>query len=386
MSAFKEKLEAVKPEVGDNKVAAFLLASITGVGTIFTALGVSGNVVGRMVRDHWQLSALTYGFALLALLAGVCALYKEKKTYWFNVGLICFAVAGGFGIASAVVVWNDQTSPQVTASAKPSAHGDVVDLVVKSTGLENEQRLVVDIWPLTSEAAAVLDSNSTANSVPQLSYQTGSVPLYRSVTGPDAEGNVDFSTTAHLPPGHPSEVVVEATTGTPHLNDCFGNDKAGCVLLDLGSPGWPRLSTAWRHEGSDSIMALNVSAAGIADHAVHFKVFAGRRGHRGTIAAGEMPPDAEGDLDRTTEIAIPRGVSRVCAVASANTLDAASGIAGCPPTYAVPRAFIAACEERVRKEMGKKVIVSAELFKRRCDQPIAAGLEQSTTWLAQRVP
>jgi len=53
MTRLKETLESTKLEVGENKVAAILIAAITGVGAIVSALGVPGSVIGRMVRDQY---------------------------------------------------------------------------------------------------------------------------------------------------------------------------------------------------------------------------------------------------------------------------------------------------------------------------------------------
>jgi hypothetical protein len=391
MTNLKETLQAAKPEVGENRVAAFLLASITGIGTIISALGVSGSVVGRMVRNHPLLSGLAYGVALLAVLAGVFGLYRsvEKQRLWFNAGLILFAIAGLFALFAALAVWGDHTSPQIWAAAKPSTHGGSVDLTVKSSGLRNEQRLTVDIWPLESTSASALsETNSTTGAGPQLGYSTGVSPIYQSVTGPDANGNVNFSTSAHLPPDHPSRVVVEASTDETELDDCFENEKTGCVFLELGSPARPQLSASVAHHDREATLKLRTYASGIAERTLFFKVFASRPGHRSALADGDLAPDSEGELDQTTGVAIPRAARRVCALAGTYPLTSAAGISGCPPKFAAPDAAVKECVAELKRNpqpAQESVKPSARKPAERCAAGIVTGLQEATTWLEQRV-
>lgn len=367
------KLNEAKASVGQNKVAAALLAAITGVGTLLSAFGVSGNVIGRMVRDHPVLSACMYAFALLAVLAGLLALYRPtaKKRFWFNLGLLLYLVAGGFAVWAAVAVWGDDTSPQVVAAAAPSGHGGAVDLTVKSSGLQNNQRLTLDIWPVeTTATAAVSRLAGGAEGRPSFSYTTGVTPIYQLVTGPDGDGNVDLSTVAHLPVDHPSLVVVEASTGPTELDDCLSNEKSGCVFLDLGAPAKPQLSASLRRRKGDRELILRTYASGIAERLLHFKVLATMRGRTARLAGGSLAPDSEGMLNQMTDVNIPATTRSVCAVASTSQLGPSAGVGGCPPKYHLPSSARNACRHRPKS-------VSLQS----CVKGIRLGLQQGTSWI-----
>lgn len=379
MSELSEKLSDATAAVGENRVAASLLAAITGVGALLSAIGVSGSVIGRMVRDHPVLSGFMYGFALAAVLAGLWGLYrpaepearKEKKRFWFNLGVLFYLIAGCFAVWAAIAVWGDDTSPEVVAAAAAAGDGGAVKLTVKSSGLQNNQRLTLDIWPVESTtAAAVSRLSGGAAEKPSFSYETGSAPLYQLVTGPDGDGNVDLSTVAHLPVNHPGEVVVEASTGATELDDCLQNEKAGCVFLDLGGPAKPQLSASLRRRKGDPELILRTYARGIAERLLHFRVLAAMPDRTARVASGSLAPDSEGRLDQRTDVTIPAAAKWICAIASTSPLGPGAGVGGCPPKYHLPSSARRACRSRPE---------GASLEP--CLRAVKLGLQQGTSWI-----
>lgn len=376
MSELSEKLNEATAAVGDNGIAASLLAAITGVGALLSAIGVSGSVIGRMVRDHPVLSGFMYGFALAAVLAGLWGLYlptdtPRRKRFWFNLGVLFYLIAGAFAVWAAIAVWGDDTSPEVIAAAAPAGHGGAVDLTVKSSGLQNNQRLTLDIWPIESTAAvAVSKLSGGGGEKPSFSYKTGSAPLYQLVTGPDGDGNVDLSTVAHLPVNHPAQVVVEAATGATELDDCLKNEKSGCVFLDLGAPAKPQVAASLRRGKGGLEMNLRTYAHGIAERLLHFKVLAAMPSRNARIAGGSLAPDSEGELDQKTNVAVPAAARSVCAIVSTSPLGPVAGVGGCPPKYHLPASAKEACGNRP-----KGTSLPA------CLKGIRAGLQEGTSWI-----
>src|SRR5205085_10338718 len=60
---------------GVKGAAGFLLAAIPALGAVLTALAVTGDLVGRMARDHPLPSYGAFGFAVLAIFAGAVAAF-----------------------------------------------------------------------------------------------------------------------------------------------------------------------------------------------------------------------------------------------------------------------------------------------------------------------
>jgi hypothetical protein len=92
------------PAVGkDAKGAAgFLLASLPALGAVFTALAITGDIVGRMARDHPVVSFGAFGCASLAVFLGAVAAFvlppasnAERRAVDLGVVLIGAALARG---------------------------------------------------------------------------------------------------------------------------------------------------------------------------------------------------------------------------------------------------------------------------------------------------
>ena len=58
--------------------AGFLLAAIPALGAVLTALAITGDLIGRMARDHPLASYAAFGFAVLAIFAGAAAAFALR--------------------------------------------------------------------------------------------------------------------------------------------------------------------------------------------------------------------------------------------------------------------------------------------------------------------
>jgi hypothetical protein len=384
-AAVAEATPKVDPE---NRGAAFLLASITAIAALFTALGVTGGLVGRMARNHNVLTGAAFVAALFAVASGFVAAYisgKGKEKVFLNVGIGFYLLAGVFAVIAAVKVWGDQPPPRVAATVESSTRGDTLDLTVDSSGLDKGERIHLTVWPLLSERGApTLPSGAPAPGA-QYQYFTGGLPLYQSISGPDADGNVDFTAQAHLEPDHPSRVVVQAAVGNSSPDDCFQDkSNSGCVILDLGAPPRPQLVASWNRESTPRpILALTSSADNVAEGAVRLRVFGLQAGKQIRLADAQLAPDSSGSLNQTTDIRVPTGTQGVCAIASTIPEQ------GCPPSGQVPHQAIRACVGATKHQtpLGTDTSqTSGQKARRHCRRGYRVQRNQSTSWIRLSSP
>jgi hypothetical protein len=64
----------------------------------------------------------------------------------------------------------------------------------------------------------------------EYAYVLGTQPVYHSVNGPDADGDVDLSIKVPLPPNYPPRVVVHASNAE--------DSKPGECAKQVGRSGW----------------------------------------------------------------------------------------------------------------------------------------------------
>ena len=134
-----------------NEGVAFLLKSVAAVTAIFTALGITGGVIGRMARNHDLATFLALGLAVAAVSIGVVATvlghvgWQRRLLY---LGLAAFPPARHSQSSLPCATWNDPVAPRVTASSEETTRGPVIVLDADAAALESEQRLTTTIWPL----------------------------------------------------------------------------------------------------------------------------------------------------------------------------------------------------------------------------------------------
>ena len=97
--------------------AKFLLAALPALGALLTALAITGDLVGRMARNHPWATFAAFGCAALAVFLGAVAAFglresSDAERRVLYVGLLVLGI-GGLG-AAAQVGW--LTAPWVVAS------------------------------------------------------------------------------------------------------------------------------------------------------------------------------------------------------------------------------------------------------------------------------
>src|SRR5438309_164 len=116
---------AAKPKLDpENRGAAFLLGGLTVVTGIFTALGVTGGIVGRMARNEATLTTVGLSLTVSAVVVGAIAAYvlrRDQQRRALIVGLGLLLAAGVLAVFAGVHVWGDRTQPRLSASIGKSA-------------------------------------------------------------------------------------------------------------------------------------------------------------------------------------------------------------------------------------------------------------------------
>lgn len=370
-----------------NKGSAFLLTSLTFIAGVFAALGVSNGTISNMVRNHGAWAGLAIFLGVVAVLAGVWAGTKKAKpdaqSKWIFAGLVLLLTAAVCAVIAAVKVTADQTAPRVSATVEPSTRGDVVNLGVQTAGLKHDERVDLAIWPLLSEVGgnSLPTSAGTVNS--RYDYYAGGVPLYRSVLGPDGNGEISIDHSASLPADHPSRVLVQAEVGEAHPHDCFDSgSRAGCVFLNLGQPGRPRLAVSTPSTGSKRSVRIRLSASDVAGETMFLSTFANGPGRGHQVMEAEFAPDPSGNLLEKPVVRLPSGTHSVCIVA--NTITAQS----CPPLTKPPEAVLHDCIASIvnKPVIGSDVPTSADEARKRCLASYPRQEQRNTSWVRLRLP
>src|SRR5919202_7145776 len=99
--------------------AAFLLAALPALGALLTALAITGDLVGRMARNHPFGTFGAFGCAALAVFLGAVAAFglregspAERRAVY--AGLVVLGGAFTFGVYAGVRTWGDRTQPSIT--------------------------------------------------------------------------------------------------------------------------------------------------------------------------------------------------------------------------------------------------------------------------------
>src|SRR5919202_173788 len=82
--------------------AAFLLAALPALGALLTALAVTGDLVGRMARNHPWATAGAFGCSALAVVLGAVVAFglregspEERRVLFVGIGVLGGALALG---------------------------------------------------------------------------------------------------------------------------------------------------------------------------------------------------------------------------------------------------------------------------------------------------
>src|SRR3954471_6890795 len=130
--------------------AGFLLAALPALGALLTALAISGDLIGRMARNHPVASFGAFGSAALAVFLGAIAAYgleegSRQERSVISVGILVLGAALVFGVYAGVATWGDRAQPSITVTPKS---GSLVAVSVHGIGLRSSDHLVVEVEQL----------------------------------------------------------------------------------------------------------------------------------------------------------------------------------------------------------------------------------------------
>lgn len=142
---------------GDSDKRGFSgLGTILGIAaslivTVFAALGVSGNLLARMVRDDPVASRniLVLGIVMVVVAAVITAI-PQVGNYWVVVPVIGLAVVLSLAAHAAAVSQNKRENPSISLTLAPTPSGGL-SLTAKATGssLKSNDRLLLRVTAIT---------------------------------------------------------------------------------------------------------------------------------------------------------------------------------------------------------------------------------------------
>src|SRR5918996_2945450 len=208
--------------------ARFLLAALPALGALLTALAITGDLVGKMARNHPWATFGAFGCAALAVFLGAVAAFgmregsKEERRVLY-VGLVVLGVGLVCTVYGGVQTWGDRPQPSISVTTK---RGSLVTVSVRGTGLRSDDHLIVE--------------------VDQLLGGQPRQQLYGASLGPDGSGDVAQTVDVPLLAGDFDDVGARAWIGD-EPKDCYrkGN-TTGCVRVHvLRPPERPQLAVDW---------------------------------------------------------------------------------------------------------------------------------------------
>jgi hypothetical protein len=293
--------------------ARFLLAALPALGALLTALAITGDLVGRMARNHSTATLAAFGCAALAVFLGAVAAFvlregsaAERRVLYLGLvvlgsGLVATVYAG-------VSTWGDRPQPSITITPK---RGTLVTVTVRASGLRSRDHLLVRVEQLS---------------------RTG-VPgeeLYGASLGPDVAGDVHESVDVPLPAGDFDDVGARAWVGA-EPKDCYRNETStGCVRVHVPrTQERPQLAVDWETFVRAPRILIRLKAHNLSprpSRSMTLRVYGDAAGQQPRVLAEwSLAPDADGSFDRRLSVVVGHAFSDVCIVASTS-----SGSPACP--------------------------------------------------------
>jgi hypothetical protein len=299
---------------GVKGAAGFLLAALPALGAVLTALAITGDLVGRMARNHPVASYAAFGFAALAVFAGAAAAFalrdgSREEAAAIYAGL---ALVGGsllVGVYAGVRTWGDQAQPSITLTPKP---GNRIAVSVRGTGLRSSDHIVVEVEQLLrSETGG------------RLAWRPGQ-PLYGASVGPDTEGRIDETVDIPLPAGDYDDLGARAWVGDKP-KDCYAHgNTTGCVRVHVPRPQErPQLAVDWETFVRAPRLLIRLTAKNLPEKppkSMTLRVYGLTSDHgRRDLAEWSLAPDADGKFDRRLSVVVGHSYADVCIVASTSS-------------------------------------------------------------------
>jgi len=289
--------------------ARFLLAALPALGALLTALAITGDLVGRMARNHPWATFASFGCAALAVFLGAVAAFglrenSDLERRVLYLGLVVLGTGLVMTVYAGVRTWGDRPQPSIAITPK---RGSLVTVTVHGSGLRSSDHLVVE--------------------VEQLLY--GLKPgqeLYRASLGPDASGDVEQTIDVPLPAGDFDDVGARAWVGD-EPKDCYGNGgRMGCVRVHVSRPQErPQLSVDWETFVRAPRVLIRLKAHNLPQRpsrSMTLRVYGLVPGQASRVLAEwSLAPDADGSFDRRLSVVVGHAFSDVCIVASTTTRE-----------------------------------------------------------------
>jgi hypothetical protein len=306
---------------GSKGAAGLLLGALPALGALLTALTITGDIVGRMARNHPTATLGSFGCAALAVFLGAIGAYglressvQERRA--LQLGLVVLGAALVLGVWAGVATWGDRTEPSITVTPRA---GSGVDISVSGSGLRSSDHLVVEVEQLLRGA----DAHGRPT------WSRGQ-PLYGASLGPDDAGRIDHTVTLRLPAGDFDDLGARAWVGD-EPKPCYGRgNTTGCVRVHIPRPQErPQLAVSWETFVKAPRLLVRVRARNLAQqppHSMTLRVYGLLPGRPPrALAAWWLAPDADGTFDRRVAIVVGHAYADVCVVASLSRREP-----GCP--------------------------------------------------------
>lgn len=290
--------------------ARFLLAALPALGALLTALAITGDLVGRMARNHPHATFLAFGCAALAVFLGAVAAFAfpagsnaERVTLY--AGLVVLGGALVFAVYAGVQTWGDRVQPSIMVVPKKGS----VAVTVRGSGLRSSDHIVVEV-----------DQVGTATK-----------PLYGASLGPDSGGDVNQTVDIPLPAGDFDELGARAWVGREPKSCYARGNTTGCVRVHIPRvQERPQLAVEWETFVRAPRIRITLRARNLSPHPRRemtlraFGLVAGVAPR--PLAEWSLAPNADGVFDRHLAVVVGHAYSDVCIVASLSQSEPT-----CPP-------------------------------------------------------
>jgi hypothetical protein len=287
--------------------ARFLLAALPALGALLTALAITGDLVGRMARNHPWATFASFGCAALAVFLGAVAAFglresSDAERRVLYLGLVVLGSGLVMTVYAGVRTWGDRPQPSVTITPK---RGSLVTVTVEASGLRSTDHLVVQVEQLGHTGRPGLE-------------------LYGAAFGPDASGEVTQSIDVPLPPGDFDDVGAKAWVGD-EPKDCYRTGSGtGCVRVHVSRPQErPQLAVDWETFVRAPRISIRLKAHNLPprpSRSMTLRVYGLAPGQpTRVLAQWVLAPDADGSFDRRLSVVVGHAFSDVCVVASTTT-------------------------------------------------------------------
>jgi hypothetical protein len=295
--------------------AGFLLAALPALGALLTALAMSGDLIGRMARNHPTASFGAFGCAALAVFLGAVAAFglkegsKEERVTLY-VGVVVLGTSLIFGVFAGIRTWGDRMQPSITVTPKSAS---LVTVSVRGIGLKSSDHLVLEVEQLLRVAGK--------------SWKPGQ-PLYGASLGPNTGGEINHTVNLPLPAGDFDDLGARAWVGDEPRPCYTRGNTTGCVRVHIPRPQErPQLSAVWETFVRAPRLLVRLHARNLPQRparSMTLRVYGIAPDQtRRKLAEWSLAPDGDGEFDRRVSVVVGRAFTDVCVVASISSREPA---------------------------------------------------------------